>query len=238
MSAAAETARPFDADLLKRAVETRDADTFLAQFSDDAELEMFDRHTPPSAPTVLHGREAIAASMRELFARDMTHEVLQCVVEGDHAAYTERCSYPDGSKVMSMTMLDLRDGRIVHQATVQAFDEEHATRAEVGDFAAPAESEEMELSRVDIVHVGGTDIMRLTLEPGWHWSEHVGPLAGTDLCMLDHCGYVVSGSLLCRTRDGAETTFEAGQIACVPPGHDARVLGDEPVVLIDWKARN
>ncbi|WP_116246594.1 nuclear transport factor 2 family protein [Nocardiopsis sp. FIRDI 009] len=238
MSAAAETARPFDAELLKRAVESRDADTFLAQFSDDAELEMFDQRTPPSAPTVLHGRDAIEESMRELFARDMRHEVLQCVVEGDHAAYTERCSYPDGSKVMSMTMLDLRDGRIVHQSTVQAWDEEHAAGIEVGDFEAPAESGDLGPGRADIVHIGGMDIVRMTLEPGWRWSTHVRESAGTDLCMLDHCAYIESGSLCCRMADGSETTFRAGQLACVPPGHDAWVVGDERVVLIDWKARN
>ncbi|WP_017600879.1 nuclear transport factor 2 family protein [Nocardiopsis lucentensis] len=238
MSAAAETARPFDAELLKRAVEARDADTFLAQFSDDAELEMFDQHTPPSAPTVLHGRDAIGATMRELFARDMRHEVLQCVVEGDHAAYTERCSYPDGSKVMSMTMLDLRDGRIVHQATVQAFDEEHATGIEVGDFTAPAESEEAELSRADVVRVGGMAVVRLTLEPGWRWSKDVGPALGTDLCMLDHCGYIVSGSLCVRMADGSERLLHAGEIARIPPGHDGWVVGDEQAIIVDWKARN
>ncbi|MFV2196624.1 nuclear transport factor 2 family protein [Nocardiopsis sp. LOL_012] len=228
----------FDADTLKRAVASGDADTLVAQFSDDAEMEMIDQRTPPSAPTVLRGREAIGQTMRELFSRDMTHEVLQCVVQGDHAAYTERCSYPDGNKVMSMTMLDLRDGRIVHQSTVQAWDEGHPARPEAGDFSAPADSQEMELARVDTVSVGGMNVIRMALEPGWRWSEHMKEGAGTDLCMKGHCAFIESGTLCCRMGDGTEITFEAGQVASVPPGHDGWVVGDEAVALIDWKAGN
>ncbi|WP_205781484.1 hypothetical protein [Planctomonas deserti] len=35
--------------------------------------------------------------------------------------------------------------------------------------------------------------------------------------------------------DGQELEAEAGTITSLPAGHDAWVLGDEPVVAIDWQ---
>jgi hypothetical protein len=34
--------------------------------------------------------------------------------------------------------------------------------------------------------------------------------------------------------DGAEFDVGPGEITALPSGHDAWVVGDEPVVLIDW----
>ncbi|WP_017569165.1 nuclear transport factor 2 family protein [Nocardiopsis halotolerans] len=238
MSAPTQPHTFFDVDRYTRAVESADADALLSQYGDDAEMEMFDRRTPPSAPMILHGRDEIGAALRDLNSHEMTHEVLQCVADSEHVAYTERCTYPDGNKVMSMTMLDLRDGRIAHQSMVQAWDEEDQGTLQVVGFDDAEMGEEFEKGRIDVVRIGGQGVARMTFEPGWRWSEHVAPLMGTETCMKTHCAYIVSGALRCRMDDGTERDVHAGEVASVPPGHDAWVLGDEPFVAVDWRAPN
>lgn len=34
--------------------------------------------------------------------------------------------------------------------------------------------------KADIVHLGNVSVGRFVLEPGWRWSEHVKPIAGTE----------------------------------------------------------
>ncbi|MFL1381789.1 MULTISPECIES: nuclear transport factor 2 family protein [unclassified Nocardiopsis] len=230
----AQNTIPFDADTYRRAIEEADAETLIAMFDENADVETFDRRTPPSTPAVLHGREAFAPMMREVCSREMTHEVLQVVTDGEHASYTERCTYPDGSVVMGMTMLDLSDGRIVHQATVQAWDEEEPGRMTVGDFDMPDAAQAFDLGNAETVQVGGHNVTRVTLRPGWRWSEQMRAEAGTDLCMLSHTCLMVSGTMCWRMPDDSEHQVRAGQVAHIPPGHDAWVVGDESAVLVDW----
>ena len=75
---------------------------------------------------------------------------------------------------------------------------------------------------------------RLTLEPGWRWSEHVRRLAGTDLCEAPHFQYHVSGRLRVLMRDGTQLEAGPGEVTSLAAGHDAWVVGDAPVVIIDW----
>lgn len=219
---------------LRHAIEDRDAEALVRTFADDADYVMVDQTRPPSAPMALHGRTRIEETLREVFARDMTHELERCVVEGDHAAYTERCTYPDGTKVMAMSMLDLRDGRIVRQTTVQAWDEGEEG-SESRDFAEPDEVRSFEKGRADLLTIGGREVGRMVLEPGWRWSEHIKPIAGTDLCTQRHFGYILSGTLHIQMADGTEFEGTAGSVERIAPGHDAWVVGDEAVVFIDWQ---
>ncbi|HXP33541.1 MAG TPA: cupin domain-containing protein [Acidimicrobiales bacterium] len=106
--------------------------------------------------------------------------------------------------------------------------------AEQKTFATPDETRTFELGRVEIVHVAGSDIGRLTLDPGWRWSSHVKPIAGTDLCEAPHFQYQVAGSLNIVMADGRVLECRAGDVIAVPEGHDAWVVGDEPAVLVDW----
>jgi hypothetical protein len=84
------------------------------------------------------------------------------------------------------------------------------------------------------VKIGGSEIGRLTLEPGWRWSDHVKPIAGTDLCAAPHFQYHVSGTLHVVMADGSELDARAGDVTALPHGHDAWVVGDEPAVVVDW----
>jgi quercetin dioxygenase-like cupin family protein len=90
------------------------------------------------------------------------------------------------------------------------------------------------MGEVEIVKVGDGVVGRATFQPGWRWSEHVKPIAGTDSCQAAHFGYVVSGRQRVMMDDGTELEFEAGDVVAIPPGHDAVVVGDEPCVVIDF----
>jgi hypothetical protein len=102
------------------------------------------------------------------------------------------------------------------------------------DFADPTETREFPNGRLDLLRIGGVDIGRLTLAPGWRWSVDVKPAAGTELCEAPHFQYHVSGTLRVRTADGEEFDATPGQVTALPSGHDAWVVGDDPVVVVDW----
>ncbi len=114
----------FDTEALRRGIEGHDAAALLSLYADDAELRVIDRNTQPSHPMVKHGRGEISDMLTEVYGRDMTHKLEQVVVQGDQVAYTESCEYPDGVRVLASAMLSLRDGKIVDQTVLQAWDEE------------------------------------------------------------------------------------------------------------------
>ena len=72
-------------------------------------------------------------------------------------------------------------------------------------------------------------------EPGWQWSKHVKPIAGTESCQAPHTGYFVSGRMKVVMDDGEEMEYGPGDFATMAPGHDAWIVGDEPCVVIDWQ---
>lgn len=106
--------------------------------------------------------------------------------------------------------------------------------AEAKGFAAPDEERTFDHGRAEILHVGGGTVGRYTAEPGWRWSTHMKAAAGTELCEAPHFQYHLSGTLGVRMADGTELEIGPGEVSVLPPGHDAWVVGDEPVVLVDW----
>lgn len=87
--------------------------------------------------------------------------------------------------------------------------------------------------QLQLVTLGGVTFGRATLEPGWRWSESVKPIAHTESCLAEHLQYLVSGRLHVSMDDGTEAELGPGDVSLVPPGHDAWVVGNAPVVLID-----
>ena len=106
--------------------------------------------------------------------------------------------------------------------------------AERKTFDHPDETRTFEKGSLDLVDVAGAQIGRLVLEPGWRWSDHVKPLAGTEWCEAPHFQYHVSGTLRIQMADGSELDAVAGDVTALPSGHDAWVVGDEPAVIVDW----
>ena len=108
------------------------------------------------------------------------------------------------------------------------------SRAEKKDFAQPDEVRSFPKGRMELVNIGGGVVGRLTLEPGWRWSEHVKPIVNTDWCEAPHFQYQLAGRLHIVMADGTEIDSKPGQVTALPVNHDAWVVGDEAVVLIDW----
>lgn len=117
------TSPSFDTETLRRGIEGQTPDTLLSLYADDAELRVVNRNAQPSHPRVLHGRGEIAEMLTDVYSRDMTHKLEGCVVQGNHAAYCESCEYTDGVRVLSESMITLRDGKISQQIMIEAWDE-------------------------------------------------------------------------------------------------------------------
>jgi len=105
---------------------------------------------------------------------------------------------------------------------------------EVKNFDAPDEARPFEgHGELRVVTVAGKEIGLATFEPGWRWSVHVKPIAGTDSCEFPHFLYVISGRMRVVMDGGAEVELRPGDVASIPPGHDAEVVGAEPCVTVD-----
>jgi hypothetical protein len=108
---------------IKRAIETRDGRALAGLYADSAVARVVDRNNPPSRPREIKGRAAIGAFWDDICGRAMTHKVDVTVAEDDRLAFTQDCSYPNGARVLCMSVLRLENGRIADQTIVQAWDE-------------------------------------------------------------------------------------------------------------------
>jgi len=113
-----------DFEDLRRAQEQRDLDAMLDLYAEDAEIHIVNRNTPPSSPYVLRGKEAIAEYLSDVFGRDMSHSIENEVVGEDRLAFNVACEYPDGTRVLASENLEVRNGKVVRQVEVVAWDEE------------------------------------------------------------------------------------------------------------------
>jgi quercetin dioxygenase-like cupin family protein len=102
-------------------------------------------------------------------------------------------------------------------------------------FDAPDEVREMVKGRFEIVRLGGVTIGRATYQPGWRWSEHVGPGVGAMRCSVEHVGLVLQGTATAALDDGRVIELKAGELFYIPPiPHDSWVIGDVPYVSLHF----
>jgi hypothetical protein len=101
-------------------------------------------------------------------------------------------------------------------------------------FDAPDEMRQFPHGHAEILRVGEGEVGRMVFEPGWRWSNDVKPIAGTSSCQAPHFQYHITGRLAIRMDDGTEIIAGPGDITSLPSGHDAWVVGDEPVTVVDW----
>ena len=51
-------------------------------------------------------------------------------------------------------------------------------------FGSPDERRTPDKTEVEVVDLGSVKAARMTLQPGWRWSECIKPLAGTESCQI------------------------------------------------------
>ena len=114
-----------------------------------------------------------------------------------------------------------------------AFPERKQNSLEAVSFSKPDEVREFPKGKLELIKVGDVTFGRATFEPGWRWSTHVKPIAGTNSCQAAHLGVQLAGTMHIKMDDGTEREIGPGQVINIPPGHDGWVVGNEPVIAID-----
>jgi ketosteroid isomerase-like protein len=118
-----QMAPSLDFEAMRHAIEGSDYEALVAFYADDAELRMVNKNATPSSPMVLRGKEEISEMLRDVCGRAMTHHVEDEVLGENRVAFNEACEYPDGTRVLGATTLELRDGMIFRQTNIEAWDE-------------------------------------------------------------------------------------------------------------------
>ena len=108
-------------------------------------------------------------------------------------------------------------------------------KAEHKSFGKPDEVREFPKGRLELVQIGGATVGRAVFEPGWRWSTSLQPVVKTKSCEAPHFQYQLAGILRVRMDDGTEFDSRAGDVTLLPSGHDAGVVGDENVVIVDFQ---
>ena len=97
-------------------------------------------------------------------------------------------------------------------------------------FDTPDDQRTSDKTQVDVVRMAGVSVARLTLQPGWRWSDCVRPIVGGDSCQVRHVGALLAGDMEVVHDDGSKLQVAAGEAYVIEPGHDAWVVGEEPLV--------
>jgi hypothetical protein len=103
-------------------------------------------------------------------------------------------------------------------------------------FAPVVGAERREIGHVllEVGKAGGARVKRMVYPPGFKWSVDMKPVVGTELCMHAHVGFLVHGEIHIEYPDGCVIEHRAPQIIAIEPGHDGWVVGNEPVVMIEF----
>ena len=86
----------------------------------------------------------------------------------------------------------------------------------------------------DLVTVNDHSVARLTLGPGWRWSESIRGFEQTGLCQHHHLGFCISGEMAVESAEGLRTTIHANDTYAIPPGHDEWVVGSAAFVAVEF----
>jgi len=108
-------------------------------------------------------------------------------------------------------------------------------KAELKNFGKPDDIRDFPNGKVEVVKIGGATVGRADLKPGWRWSTSVQPIAKTKSCEAPQFQYHVSGAPRVRMDDGTEFDCHPGDVSLPPPGKDAWVVGNAPVVVVDFQ---
>lgn len=108
-------------------------------------------------------------------------------------------------------------------------------KPELKNFDKPDEVKTFPNGKMELIKVGGASVLRFTFNPGWKWSISNQPFFNTKSHEVAHFGYQLSGRLMVSMDDGTQLECVAGDVTSIPKGHDGWVIGDEPVVMLDFQ---
>lgn len=108
-------------------------------------------------------------------------------------------------------------------------------KAEVMSFSEPGEVRNFPNGHLDLIKIGGATVGRAVFEPGWKWSDSIQPIAKTKSCEAPHFQYHIAGVLMVVMDDGTKLECHPGDVSLLPAGHDAWVVGNEPVIVVDFQ---
>ncbi len=111
----------------------------------------------------------------------------------------------------------------------------HITEFIRKSFNNPDENLDFPDSKIQQIKLGNFTVNRMVCEPGWVWSETLPQIIGTETCQYEHpLWIIISGRFAVKMDDDGRTEeYGPGDIGMIPPGHDAWVVGDEPVTAFD-----
>jgi hypothetical protein len=118
---------------IRSALQGKDLDALAHVFAGDAVLEELSSLNPPAHPSVSEGREAIIERLKNETFRDPisgwsrrleSTEVVDGVETDDALAFTEVRTYAAGDRAIAQHLARKRDGLIVHDRMVVAWDAE------------------------------------------------------------------------------------------------------------------
>ena len=104
-----------DPEALRLCIERCDPDLLLGFYADDAELSVVAADVPPTSFFELSGKSEVAKHLHAVYGQRASHRVERVVMGEGRVKFREACEYPDGSRVLVETTLEVRDGRIVRQ---------------------------------------------------------------------------------------------------------------------------
>jgi hypothetical protein len=104
-------------------------------------------------------------------------------------------------------------------------------------FDEPDEVRSPDKAKVHVLTLDNVHAARMTMQPGWRWSDCIKPIVGGDSCQARHVGVAVSGRLHVKADNGAEVEIGAGDGYVIDPGHDAWVVGDDEFLSYEFESQ-
>ena len=112
----------FDYAAFKSAFETRDIETWLSFFDENAERIEYRHNAPPASPNRMRGKSEIGALLARVKSSDVRLELSDEVLGTTRAAFCVTCTLPDGRRIIENVIVHLKEGKIIRQVDVEAWD--------------------------------------------------------------------------------------------------------------------
>jgi len=113
----------FDMDTYKKVFEARDVDRILEFYSTDLDHIEIDQEAPPKSPRK-SGFKDIREAFEQIAQSGIKLRIDNPVVGPNSAACTIVLDFPDNRQLISNTIYDIKDGKIVRQRDVAVTDPE------------------------------------------------------------------------------------------------------------------